>query len=86
MGRGSEGKDRIIRDHGLGDHKAISGQIKAISGQIKAMIAFMVVGITEKDNTQRAEQAYEVLWLTLWGSRHSQKHEDARKWGLYRIE
>jgi hypothetical protein len=79
MGRGSEGKDRIIRDHGLGDHKAISGQIKA-------MIAFMVVGITEKDNTQRAEQAYEVLWLTLWGSRHSQKHEDARKWGLYRIE
>jgi hypothetical protein len=79
MGRGSEGKDRIIRDHGLGDHKVISGQIKA-------MIAFMVVGITEKDNAQRVEQAYEVLWLTLWGSRHSQKHEDARKWGLYRIE
>jgi hypothetical protein len=79
MGRGSEGKDRIIRDHGLGDHKAISGQIKA-------MIDFMVVGITEKDNAQRAEQAYEVLWLTLWGSRHSQKHEDAHKWGLYRIE
>jgi hypothetical protein len=44
MGRGGEGKNRLIKDHVLGDHETISGEIMAA-------IAFMVVRISEEDTT-----------------------------------
>jgi hypothetical protein len=57
MGRGSEGKNCLIKNHVSGDHEAISGEIKTT-------IAFMVVGIPEEDNAWSEEQACEMWWLT----------------------
>jgi hypothetical protein len=42
MGRGGEGKNRLIKNHVSGDHEAISGEVEAA-------IAFMVVRIAEED-------------------------------------
>jgi hypothetical protein len=59
MGRGSEGKSRLIKNHVSGDHKAISGEIKAA-------IAFIVVRIPEEGSAWSEEQACEVRWLTYY--------------------
>jgi hypothetical protein len=42
MGWGGEGKNHLIKNHVLGDHKVISGEVKAA-------ITFMVVRIAEED-------------------------------------
>jgi hypothetical protein len=46
-GEAANGKNRLIKNHMSGDHKAISGEIKAA-------IAFMMVRIPEEDTTRGA--------------------------------